>query len=86
MDINNRKVVITGMGIVSCLGDNVDDFWTNLLNGRSGIDYLKQVVTEGYSCKIGGEVWNFEPSKFMEAKKAKMFYAGWIHVGFCLTL
>ena len=71
MDINNRKVVITGMGIVSCLGDNVDDFWTNLLNGRSGIDYLKQVVTEGYSCKIGGEVWNFEPSKFMEAKKAK---------------
>lgn len=71
MDINNRKVVITGMGIVSCLGDNVDDFWTNLLNGRSGIDYLKQVVTEGFSCKIGGEVWNFEPLKFMEAKKAK---------------
>tara|TARA_B100001105_G_C22356896_1_gene428434 strand:+ start:70 stop:1317 length:1248 start_codon:yes stop_codon:yes gene_type:complete len=71
MDINNRKVVITGMGIVSCLGDNVDDFWANLLNGRSGIDYLKQVATEGYSCKIGGEVWNFEPSKFIETKKVK---------------
>ena len=69
-NIKNR-VVVTGMGIISCAGKTVNDFWTSLVKGKSGIDYLKQVNTEGYSCKIGGEVDNFDPLNYMDKKEIK---------------
>ena len=55
------RVVITGMGIISCTGNTVNEFWNSLLNGESGIDYLTQLNTDDYSCKIGGEIKNFDP-------------------------
>ena len=69
-NIKNR-VVVTGMGIISCAGKTVNDFWASLVKGKSGIDYLKQVNTEGYSCKIGGEVDNFDPLNYMDKKEIK---------------
>ncbi len=69
-NIKNR-VVVTGMGIISCAGKTVNDFWTSLVKGKSGIDYLKQVNTEGYSCKIGGEIDNFDPLNYMDKKEIK---------------
>ena len=69
-NIKNR-VVVTGMGIISCVGKTVNDFWSSLIKGESGIDYLKQVNTEGYSCKIGGEVDNFDPLDYMDKKEIK---------------
>ena len=69
-NIKNR-VVVTGMGIISCAGKTINDFWASLVKGKSGIDYLKQVNTEGYSCKIGGEVDNFDPLNYMDKKEIK---------------
>ena len=66
-----NKVVVTGMGIISCSGKTVNDFWNSLIKGESGIDYLKQVNTEGYSCKIGGEIDNFDPLNYMDKKEVK---------------
>tara|TARA_B100000686_G_scaffold316872_1_gene365091 strand:- start:1515 stop:2768 length:1254 start_codon:yes stop_codon:yes gene_type:complete len=72
MDKNiENKVVVTGMGIISCAGNTVNKFWDSLIQGKSGIDYLKQVDTEGYTCKIGGEIDNFDPSDYIEKKEIK---------------
>jgi len=69
-NIKNR-VVVTGMGIISCAGKTINEFWESLVKGESGIDYLKQVDTEGYSCKIGGEVNDFDPLNYMDKKEVK---------------
>ncbi|MEC7881200.1 MAG: beta-ketoacyl-ACP synthase II [Chloroflexota bacterium] len=66
-----NKVVVTGMGIISCVGKTINEFWGSLVKGESGIDYLKQVDTEGYSCKIGGEVKDFDPLNYMDKKEVK---------------
>ena len=66
-----NKVVVTGMGIISCAGKTINEFWESLVKGESGIDYLKQVDTEGYSCKIGGEVNDFDPLNYMDKKEVK---------------
>jgi 3-oxoacyl-[acyl-carrier-protein] synthase II len=66
-----KRVVITGMGVISCVGNTVNEFWDSLLNGKSGIDYLKQLNTDNYSCKIGGEIKNFDPLNYMDKKESK---------------
>ena len=71
MTDNKKRVVITGMGVISCVGNTVKEFWDSLLNGKSGIDYLKQLNTEYYSCKIGGEIKNFDPLNYMDKKESK---------------
>ena len=60
----DKRVVITGLGVLSCLGHDVDSFWNNLVNGVCGIDYLKGFDTEGFAVKIGGEVRDFNPENF----------------------
>ena len=59
------------MGVISCVGNTVNEFWDSLLNGKSGIDYLKQLNTDNYSCKIGGEIKNFDPLNYMDKKESK---------------
>ena len=72
MSSNNKdRVVVTGMGIISCAGNTVNKFWDSLLNGKSGIDYLTQLNTDNYSCKIGGEIKNFDPLNYMDKKESK---------------
>ena len=71
MTDNKKRVVITGMGVISCVGNTVKEFWDSLLNGKSGIDNLKQLNTENYSCKIGGEIKNFDPLNYMDKKESK---------------
>ena len=58
-----KKVVITGMGIVSPLGSSVETFWENLVNGVSGIDYIKNIDASNLPVKIAAEVKNFNPSE-----------------------
>ena len=58
----DRRVVITGMGVVSPIGNNADAFWESLIAGRSGIDRITLMDTTGYDCKIGGEVKGFVPA------------------------
>ena len=72
MGSNNKdRVVVTGMGIISCAGNTVNEFWDSLVNGKSGIDYLTQLNTDNYSCKIGGEIKNFDPLNYMDKKESR---------------
>lgn len=59
-----KRVVITGLGVLSCLGHDVDTFWKNLVNGECGIDYIEGFPTDGFEVKIGGEVRDFVPEYF----------------------
>ncbi len=67
----NRRVVITGTGIVSCVGNNVKDFWHALTNGICGLDLVQQLDLTEYRTRIGGEVKNFDFSQYMSPKDAK---------------
>ncbi len=56
-----RRVVITGMGILSPIGNNVETFWKNLVAGVSGIDYIKSIDTTNLTVKIGAEIKDYDP-------------------------
>jgi len=69
--MKNRRVVITGLGMVSPVGLNVDESWNNILNGVSGIDTLSNIDTELQTVKFGGSVKNFDISLYLTPKEAK---------------
>lgn len=60
----NRRVVVTGTGIVCPIGNNIETFWKNLLDGVCGIDHIKSIPTDELPVKIAGEVKDFNPSDF----------------------
>lgn len=60
----DKRVAITGMGVLSCLGNNVPDFWENLKKGECGIDYITEFPTDGFAVKIAGKIRNFNPADF----------------------
>jgi 3-oxoacyl-[acyl-carrier-protein] synthase II len=65
----NRRVVITGIGVITPVGNDLDTFWSNLKNGVSGIELVQAFDTEKFDCKIGGEVRNFDPKDFFNNVK-----------------
>lgn len=65
-----QRVVITGLGVVSPNGIGKDAFWDSLVEGRSGIDWIRGFDTSDFYCKIGGEIRDFEASDYRSAKKA----------------
>ena len=66
---NDRRVVITGLGAITPLGNDVETFWSNLKNGVSGIRKIEMFDTTAYDCKIGGEVRGFDPKAFFKNPK-----------------
>src|SRR6184192_2501646 len=66
---NNRRVVITGMGAITPLGNDVETFWSNLKNGVSGIHTIESFDTSAYDCRIGGEVRGFDPKEVFKNPK-----------------
>jgi 3-oxoacyl-[acyl-carrier-protein] synthase II len=68
---NGRRVVITGMGAVTPLGNSVDAFWQGCVDGRSGIDWITFVDASDYAVKVDGEVKNFDPQDYMDRKEAR---------------
>ncbi|RUM50904.1 MAG: beta-ketoacyl-[acyl-carrier-protein] synthase II [Hydrogenothermus sp.] len=68
-----RRVVITGLGAVTPIGNNVNDFWNNLINGVSGIDVIKRFDPYAYKLPvvIAGEVKNIDYTKYLDKKDAK---------------
>src|SRR5947199_8569180 len=62
----DRRVVITGLGAITPLGNDVETFWSNLKNGVSGIRAIDAFDTTGYDCKIGGQVRDFNPKPFFK--------------------
>jgi len=66
-----KRVVVTGLGAITPLGNDVKTTWTNMLEGRSGIDLIKAFDTSRHVVKIGGEVKDFQPETRMDPKMAK---------------
>jgi 3-oxoacyl-[acyl-carrier-protein] synthase II len=67
----SRRVVITGLGLVTPLGIGVDETWTALCKGQSGISQITRFDASGFDTKIAGEVKNFHPKDFLSKKEAK---------------
>ena len=72
-DLSNRRkrVVITGMGAMTPLGESVDEYWTNLVEGKSGIGPITLCDASEYPCRIAGEVTGFDPGKYIEPREAR---------------
>jgi 3-oxoacyl-[acyl-carrier-protein] synthase II len=68
---NGRRVVITGMGAITPLGNSVSEFWQACVDGRSGIDFVTQFDASGYPSRIAGEVKGFDPLDHMERREAR---------------
>ena len=68
---DRTRVVVTGMGALSPLGNGVEAFWRRTLAGESGIEPIALFDVEGFSCTIGGEIRDFHPQDFMDRKSAR---------------
>src|SRR5258708_35618320 len=74
-----RRVVITGMGVVTPIGNDLETFWSNLKNGVSGIRMIDAFDTTEYDCKIGGQVRDFDPKLFFKSPKDVRRYDRFTH-------
>ncbi len=66
-----RRVVVTGLGVVSPIGSDVETAWSSLVNGRSGIGPITRFDTTPYEAKLAGEINDFDASDWMDAKAAR---------------
>ncbi|MBB6697732.1 beta-ketoacyl-ACP synthase II [Clostridium algidicarnis] len=66
-----KRVVITGMGAITPIGNNVKDFWDSIKRGQCGIDFIKTFDTSDFKVKLAGEVKNFKPEDYIDAKQVK---------------
>lgn len=66
-----RRVVITGLGAITPIGLNVEEFWNGIKEGKIGFDKITYFDTEGYKCKLAAEVKDFDAKEYMDAKTAK---------------
>jgi 3-oxoacyl-[acyl-carrier-protein] synthase II len=78
--MSRRRVVVTGLGCISPVGNTVDDAWANLLAGQSGIDLITKFDVSSFSCKIAGEVKGFDLGSYIGPKEARTMDA-FIHFG-----
>lgn len=67
----NRRVVVTGLGLVTPLGIGVKESWTNIKAGRSGVGPVTRFSADGYVCQIAAELKGFDPEQFMPLKLVK---------------
>jgi len=66
-----RRVVVTGLGLITPVGNSVESTWSALMNGQSGVDYIKKFDTEKFSVKFAAEIKDFDPLKFIAKKEAR---------------
>lgn len=78
--MSRRRVVVTGLGCISPVGNTVADAWTNLLAGKSGIDLITKFDASSFACKIAGEVKGFDLESYISAKEARTMDT-FIHFG-----
>ena len=78
--MSRRRVVVTGLGCVSPVGNTVDEAWANLLAGQSGIGLITKFDASAFSCKIAGEVRNLDLDSYISPKDARAMDS-FIHYG-----
>lgn len=67
----SRRVVITGMGAITPIGNTVDEFWSNVKKGTVGIGPMTQIDVTDYKAKLAAEVKDFDPKEYMDPKSAR---------------
>ena len=70
-----RRVVVTGCGALSCVGNNVAEFWDALVNGRCGLGPVTRFDTTDFRTKIAGEIKNFDVSSVMKSEISSLGFA-----------
>jgi 3-oxoacyl-[acyl-carrier-protein] synthase II len=78
--MSRRRVVVTGLGCITPVGNTVEQAWANILAGQSGIGLITKFDTSDFSCKIAGEVKEFDLGSYMSAKEARTMDS-FIHFG-----
>ena len=68
---NRRRVVVTGIGLVSPIGVGIEENWSSLISGKSGIGPITRFDSSGFSTRIAGEVRNFHPEEFINKKELR---------------
>ena len=71
MDLVKRRVVVTGLGLVTPIGNSVEATWAGLMAGRSGVDYIKKFDASDFPVRIAAEVKDFDPLDYVEKKEAR---------------
>ena len=69
--MNKKRVVITGLGAVTPIGNTVADYWEQLINSKSGISHVTKFDTSNYPTTIAGEIKNFDPTTIVDKKEAR---------------
>lgn len=69
---NKKRIVVTGLGVVSSIGVGKTAFWDNLIKGKSGISKVESFDTRGHATHVGGEVKDFNPAGFINKKRVKL--------------
>ena len=67
----DTRIVVTGMGIISPMGNSIDDYWNGLVAGKSGVEYIQSFDASDFPCVVAGEVRDFEPERYMPAKQVR---------------
>ena len=78
--MSRRRVVVTGLGCITPVGNTVADAWANILAGKSGIDLITKFDTTNFACRIAGEVKGFDLESYISAKDARTMDS-FIHYG-----
>ena len=65
--MQRRRVVITGLGVITSLGETADEMWENVCAGKSGISTIRRWDTSKYPVKIGGECYSFDVKKYIKS-------------------
>ncbi len=69
--MTKRRVVVTGLGLVSPIGNTLAEAWRNAVAGNSGIGLIDHFDTTGYAVTFAGQVWNFDPERYMDRKEVR---------------
>lgn len=83
--MSRRRVVVTGLGCVSPVGNTVDEAWANVIAGKSGIELISRFDASTFACKIAGEVRNFDLESYISAKEARTMDS-FIHYGIAAAM
>ena len=83
--MSRRRVVVTGLGCVSPVGNTVGEAWSNIIAGKSGIDLISRFDASTFACKIAGEIRNFDLESYISAKEARTMDS-FIHYGIAAAM
>ena len=79
--MSRRRVVVTGLGAITPIGNSVDELWSNVLAGKSGVAPIESFDTTGHRVHIGAEIKGFDASKYLEEREARR-YDPFIQIGY----